>query len=302
MQEKSVTRDTVCFGASDTLAVVVFKDSTTLDIDYVTVQPENDQLTSLQGNSSEANRLRSPVTVWRRKQDAVDFIQAGEISLPSAFYYVSDELSTDEVVYDYQVRAQNQCGEAIESAIHHTILLQGEADEANNRVSLRWNQYEGWGEPATITYFLTRRLDDEQAFTRLAIQKGREVPGSPMRYEADNGLDGFVHHYRIEARDLQNRYTSFSNEIQLEFKHGLVIPNVMTPNGDGLNDAFRIKNLGLFPDNQLTIYNRWGREIYHRQGYDNDWNAERLPTGLYYYQLTVARLGQVYHGWVDVLR
>ncbi|WP_426484744.1 gliding motility-associated C-terminal domain-containing protein [Flavobacterium sp. 2] len=80
---------------------------------------------------------------------------------------------------------------------------------------------------------------------------------------------------------------------------GLVIYNAVSPNGDGLNDTFRIKGIESFPDNTVEIYNRWGVKVYDAKGYNetnvmfagySDGRAtinrnEKLPTGTYFYIL-----------------
>lgn len=77
----------------------------------------------------------------------------------------------------------------------------------------------------------------------------------------------------------------------------VVIYNGVTPNGDGMNDYFIIDNINYFPNNSVTIYNRWGRIVYQTQNYDSTGNVfkgtaqgvdvintgESLPTGTYYY-------------------
>ncbi|MBR1784292.1 MAG: gliding motility-associated C-terminal domain-containing protein [Bacteroidales bacterium] len=81
----------------------------------------------------------------------------------------------------------------------------------------------------------------------------------------------------------------------------LQFPNVVTPNGDGVNDRFEVKNLieGLaYPTNSLTIYNRWGAKIYHRENLSNPedyWDPSGLPTGTYFFHFT----GRGYNGTVE---
>ncbi|MEJ8756029.1 gliding motility-associated C-terminal domain-containing protein [Pontibacter sp. H259] len=80
------------------------------------------------------------------------------------------------------------------------------------------------------------------------------------------------------------------------------IPNIFTPNGDGINDTFAIPVLELFPDNELVIVNRLGTEVYRRKGYQGHWNGENVTAGLYYYQLYIKKLDRYYKGWVEVMR
>lgn len=71
------------------------------------------------------------------------------------------------------------------------------------------------------------------------------------------------------------------------------IPNIITPNNDGANDFFVIPpeclTSGDGPnDNEVTIFNQWGDQVFHKAGYDNSWNGsyddqEPLPSGTYFY-------------------
>jgi gliding motility-associated-like protein len=78
------------------------------------------------------------------------------------------------------------------------------------------------------------------------------------------------------------------------------IPNLITPNGDGQNDTFRMLDL---PDGpwQLHIYSRLGRLVYQTDDYHQDWNAPGLPDGLYYYYLQSPTQPAASKGWVEVI-
>ncbi len=85
----------------------------------------------------------------------------------------------------------------------------------------------------------------------------------------------------------------------------IMIPNVITPNGDGINDYFQITNIDYYPNSEIKIYNRWGKRVYESQNYQGDWDGEGLDEGTYYY---IFRLnygnGQIseYHGTITILR
>jgi|GEM_PF-1164493 len=86
----------------------------------------------------------------------------------------------------------------------------------------------------------------------------------------------------------------------------LVIPNLFTPNGDGLNDLFVIKNLLQYQGRELTVINRWGNQVYKSNNYNNDWDGGSLAEGTYYYILRVRSNNngewQTYKGAVAIIR
>ena len=65
----------------------------------------------------------------------------------------------------------------------------------------------------------------------------------------------------------------------------IVVPNVITPNGDGVNDYFIIENIERIENSTLRIYNRWGTLIYEASPYRNDWNGNGAADGVYFYEL-----------------
>ncbi len=67
----------------------------------------------------------------------------------------------------------------------------------------------------------------------------------------------------------------------------IVIPNVFTPgNGDGSNDYLVFTNLEYY-ENHLEVYNRWGNKVFETENYKNDWAADKLNVGTYYFILNV---------------
>ena len=65
------------------------------------------------------------------------------------------------------------------------------------------------------------------------------------------------------------------------------VPNILTPNEDQSNDYLEIACVSQHPENELCIFNRWGDQVYEKQGYQNEWNGEyegrALPAGTYFY-------------------
>jgi len=81
----------------------------------------------------------------------------------------------------------------------------------------------------------------------------------------------------------------------------VVIPNVITPNGDGNNDRFVIEGI-LYVSNTVKIFNRWGQEVFTANNYRNQWGGDDLPDGTYFYEVKVARRDEPYTGHLTILR
>src|SRR5690554_3520194 len=93
----------------------------------------------------------------------------------------------------------------------------------------------------------------------------------------------------------------------------IVVSEVITPNGDGLNDYLVIEQLGAYPNTSIWIYNRWGAEVYHSDDYQNDWDGrseskfnvggDKLPESTYYYLIELGgpsdseTYGKIYKGY-----
>lgn len=83
----------------------------------------------------------------------------------------------------------------------------------------------------------------------------------------------------------------------------VTVPNVITPNGDTYNEFFEIENLLAYPNSQLFIYNRWGNIVLEDPDYRNNWKADQVSDGTYFYVLNVNDgKGTVKAGYLTILR
>jgi gliding motility-associated-like protein len=80
---------------------------------------------------------------------------------------------------------------------------------------------------------------------------------------------------------------------------GVFVPNIITPNNDGQNESFRPR-FSCQPAS-LKVFSRWGQEVYQTDNYANNWQAEGLAAGVYYYLLRDTT-GRTMKGWVEVVR
>ncbi len=93
-------------------------------------------------------------------------------------------------------------------------------------------------------------------------------------------------------------------------EEGLIFYTGFSPNNDGINDVFTIKNIESYPENTVLIYNRWGNRIFNKTNYTNDegWNGTfedgLSPDGVYFYviKVTVNGTEEVHSGPVMLSR
>lgn len=79
-------------------------------------------------------------------------------------------------------------------------------------------------------------------------------------------------------------------------------PNTITPNGDGNNDQWFIEYILDYPDNLVEIYNRRGQLVYSKDNYANEFDAEGLPEGVYYYKIDLRNGLEVVTGTLTIIR
>jgi gliding motility-associated-like protein len=94
----------------------------------------------------------------------------------------------------------------------------------------------------------------------------------------------------------------------------LDIPNAFSPDGDGINDFFVIPDLNeRYPNNELTIVNRWGDLVYSSKPYQNNWDGSsnnsklklsgnRVTDGTYFYHIKLGNDGEEAKGFIELKR
>ncbi len=85
-----------------------------------------------------------------------------------------------------------------------------------------------------------------------------------------------------------------------------LIPNAISPNGDGKNDVWKLEFINfLNPNAEISIFNRWGQTVFESIGYAQPWDGtflgsgDRVPEGTYYYVIKISD-DEVYKGSILV--
>jgi gliding motility-associated-like protein len=86
----------------------------------------------------------------------------------------------------------------------------------------------------------------------------------------------------------------------------IVATNILSPNGDGKNDFWEIKDIQLYPNNKVTVYDRAGRIVYSKSGYSNEWDGSfrgaPLNNDTYYYLIDLDDKLPSLKGFITMIR
>ncbi|AWH83880.1 hypothetical protein HYN59_01550 [Flavobacterium album] len=143
----------------------------------------------------------------------------------------------------------------------------------------------------------------------IAITNLSEMPGASFLWTGPGGYshtgeeavitDGASGEYFVEVTNAEGCSQNASIVVD---NTSCFIPRGISPNGDGLNDSFDLSNLDI---KHIEIFNRYGLQVYEKDGYISEWHGQshrgHLPTGVYYYVLTLSAGKQV-TGWVYLQR
>lgn len=113
--------------------------------------------------------------------------------------------------------------------------------------------------------------------------------------------------YSVTVLDSNGCESDTSVTVEVDEDYKVIATNVITPDGNGQNDEWKIRNIHNYSDCSISIYNRWGQKVYSEDGYNNTWGGtnqkgEPLPDGTYYYVIWFEGSDREYKGAVTVLR
>jgi gliding motility-associated-like protein len=165
-------------------------------------------------------------------------------------------------------------------------------------------------EPAAITVTGDTGIDNEYyGYINLQVTNGT----SPYSFVWSNGEttqnieDLYAGDYIVTVTDFNgcSVVDTFTIEIPL------IIPTIITPNGDQLNDTWDIINIESYNDVHIEIYNRWGNLVYTYTGtgigykdktiqWDGKWNGKELPFASYVYIVELNDNTETYRGVVTL--
>ena len=127
----------------------------------------------------------------------------------------------------------------------------------------------------------------------------------PTDPEEDSDIDGDGLGDNADLDD-DNNGIDDADEIAAESEPLLIPAEAFTPNGDGINDTWMVPGIDNYPNAKVTVYNRWGHEVFAAINYRNDWqgnsgsNSEILPSGSYLYVIDLGNGTAPMKGWIFI--
>jgi len=223
----------------------------------------------------------SEITLWRRHVFPKE-TGWSKLAVVNEVLQFTDSSRTDAgSISGYYLSTNESCNTVATQAHQNLLLRTSQPDDDGFESLLQWNEYLNWMKGVQV-YEIYRGVDEQEM----------EQIGSSHDVEASFEYDtmGLDYCYRIRAVENNgNRATSWSNISCNTFIPEILTYNVFTPNNDRFNEFLVFRNLHLFRDSQLSIYNRSGKKIFESVGYRNDWDGklrgELIPPGVYYYQI-----------------
>ncbi|NQX93193.1 MAG: HYR domain-containing protein, partial [Flavobacteriales bacterium] len=117
--------------------------------------------------------------------------------------------------------------------------------------------------------------------------------------------------FQYEIRDVHGLTDQAWIKITPECPYNLVIPQLISPNDDQVNDLLVIEGLEEFPENELAVFNEAGQRVFHQKSYENNWDGtsnsfgsvgnSKLPQGIYYVLLHLESLNRPIKGSLTIV-
>lgn len=148
---------------------------------------------------------------------------------------------------------------------------------------------------SSITYDTTEILTNQTVYVRFKPT----VIGNFADSVVNISIDAENKIISLTGKSVAHTSKSYGNSLDAN--------NIITPNGDGVNDTWQIKNIDQYPNNTVKVFDKHGHVIYNKQGYTNDWdgtyNNGSLPQGTYYYLVDFGEnLGLTFKGYFTIVR
>jgi len=168
-------------------------------------------------------------------------------------------------------------------------------------------------EPIQITFETTDPFCPEKSDGEIISDAAGGIPGNSFTYKwSDGSTDKVITNipagqYRVAVTDINGCLVKDSVKLNGMNKICLIIPEAISPNKDLINDVWNIENIDLYPQVEITIFNRWGQSLWKSEtGYPTPWDGrsrdEELPIDSYHYVIDLHNGSRPIIGSVTIIR
>lgn len=128
-----------------------------------------------------------------------------------------------------------------------------------------------------------------------------DSPESPVTTARNIAVGENIFRWSVSAVGCDSSFADFKVTV-----NDIIIPMLISPNNDGMNQTFEIAGIDRYPNSKLEVFNRWGKLVYKNSNYDNTWdgksdNNQVLADDTYLYILTLSN-GKVVKDFVTIKR
>jgi gliding motility-associated-like protein len=295
VEETSTTIDTVCYGESEPLLVNVINDSLDIELENVSFNLQNN--VDIIYHSEKLKPLQHVLYIVSEGEETGRTTEenlSGWINYTgSTMHFTNKGQLESETI---RLRVQNSCDEILWSNPLQTIALKM-VTVFGQQVRLAWNHNRFW-DTDRVKYELWHAVNEPENW-ELAEKDLDEV-----RFDFLNSGMELTHYFRIKAINIDEDKVSWSNWVKAELEDVIEIPDVFTPNGDGINDVWEIRNIRFHELQHAIIYNRHGQKVFECRNEYIPWDGQHkgeIIQGTYFYELVFTD-GNVKRGLVTVLQ
>jgi gliding motility-associated-like protein len=291
------------------------------EMENVTIEEDQNPVIEWSADtSSYPDYLFQEWQIFRKDPGATNYLKVGTVFDQYKYNFKDGQIGfikVDQDSYDYRVDMKLNDDLLGASNDIRSMLLERDngivpiVDPDTVPVNLQWNQYNGW---AVDSYTVVLQEKIAGNWMGEWIHDHVASPQNPV-LAPDTTYQMFLElapgEYRVCVRTtnpMDTQYTAYSNCLPIiittpPFPDTVVVPNFITPNGDGVNDGFIIQNVDDYEDlSQLSVYNCWGDRVWQSDYlYDNfnpwrgtNMNGVKLADGVYFYTLELLNASDNY--------
>lgn len=203
------------------------------------------------------------------------------------FYLDSIEVFVDKNIYSYTITGVDYCNSQADPSITSNSIVVA-LSRTENSLDIEWNLFEEWPKDRTY-YYLERGIEGKEFET---ILSGAELTS----YKDDNVFSDLQDTFKYRIKAVYGNKVAYSNVIREYPDLKVFIPNAFTPNGDGINDLYKVSGSGAingteteFDNFRIVIINRWGETVFETndiyKGWDGTYKGINCPIGTYVYHV-----------------